>query len=602
MVNNNPNSTHAQFKQEAASIKVIIYDMINGDNADMAKQLLEQYEMLNPTDSEILVIKNILYPDGISIDTTSPEIPEKYKILNNIETIFILSGLITRRTGYIDSVLRKIKLMEEKWNYKPVLLTCIHNIDQKQALTWLQTAGDDMFKMSAGTRVINVFEYFQKSYTEGLTSIAVYEPASDGAEYIKTSDNTYDVFDGDIIIRKEYYTGYAGSLRMVRYFQNGKTEKDLVYDDWGYLNYIRLYDPNDDSIFHVDYYTTAGDLCIKAFFEFSDKGAMPNKYIIYDEYESVIGECKDSAELAAFYLSKIIAADKFYMLAVEDGLMSKAVTKIESDKVNVAKCAVVHSIFQNDAYDPKSGPQLYYKYLCENHKKFDSIIMLTQSASDDFQKIYGKMHKISVIPHPYPYEIEEADFCKNDRKNAVVISRLDPLKQINYAIDIFSLVVKEIPDAKLEIYGRGPEEKRLEEQIKRLNLENNVFLRGYTDTPLPIFKNAALSVFTSAAEGFGLTVMESICNGCPCFAFDIKYGPSEIIKDGKTGYLIPRFDKEKFARRIIEFYKDEHMQKTMSKNCYKEAGRFSTEKFLENWYNMTLELFEKYKNPNIPKS
>jgi len=584
-----------QFEQEAASIKSIIYEMIDSGNADMAKQILEQYTMLNSTDPEIKILENILYPDGKSAETEDKAIPDKYKVLNNIETIFILSGLITRRTGYIDSVLRKIKLMEEKWNYNPLLLTCIHNIDQRQALTWLQTAGDDKFKMSAGTRVVNVFDQFQKSYADGLTGIAVYEPANDGAKYVKTSDNTYDVFDGETCIRKEHYTGYAGCLRMVRYYQNGRKEKDLIYDDWGYLNCVRRYDPNDDSYFHVDYYTTDGNLCIKAFFEFSEKGATPNKYIVYDQNETVIGECEGSAELAAFYLNKTITGDKFYMLIVEDGLMSKAATMIGNDKKNTAKCAVVHSIFQNDAYDPNSGPQMYYKYLCENHNKFDSIIMLTRSASDDFKEIYGEVQNIAVIPHPYPYEIEKADFERCDRKNAVIISRLDPLKQINYAVDIFALVVKEIPDAKLEIYGRGPEEKRLEEQINKLKLDNNVFLRGYTDAPLPIFKNAALSVFTSAAEGYGLTLVESICNGCPAFAFDIKYGPSEIINDGQTGYLIPRFDKEKFARKIIDFYNDDKLQKRMSKNCCKETSRFSTGKFLENWYSMTLKLYEKYK-------
>jgi poly(glycerol-phosphate) alpha-glucosyltransferase len=187
------------------------------------------------------------------------------------------------------------------------------------------------------------------------------------------------------------------------------------------------------------------------------------------------------------------------------------------------------------------------------------------------------------------------DFNKSDRKNAVIIARLDPLKRISCAVDIFSIVVKEIPDAKLEIYGRGPEEKRLEEQIKKHGLEKNVYLRGYTDTPLPIFKSAAMSVFTSAAEGFGLTLVESICNGCPAFAFDIKYGPSEIISDSQTGYLIPRFDKEEYANKIISFYRDKSLQKLMSENCYKESNRFSTETFLNNWYNMTLKLYEKYK-------
>jgi poly(glycerol-phosphate) alpha-glucosyltransferase len=569
--------------------------MINGGNADMAKQILEQYTMLNSTDPEIPVIKNILYPDGISTDAEDKTIPDDYKALNKIETIFILSGIITRRTGYIDSVLRKIKLMEDKWSYKPLLLTCIHNIDQRQALTWLQTAGEDKLKMSNGTRVVNVFEYFQKSYAEGLESIAIYAPVNDGAEYVKTSESTYDVFDNDVCIRQEYYTGYAGCLRMVRYLDNEKKDKDLIYDDWGYLNYIRLYDSNDDRKFHVDYYTTDGDICIKAYFEFTDQGAMPDKYIVYNQSGAVIGECKGSDELAALYLNQTITDDKYYMLVVEDGLMSKAATKIDSKKKNVAKCAVVHSIFLNDAYDLKSCPQMYYKYLCENYNLFDGIIMLTQSASDDFQKIYGKVQNIFVIPHPYPYETDKSDFGKTYRKNAVSISRLDPLKQINYAVDIFSLVVNEIPDAKLEIYGRGPEEKQLEKQIKRLKLENNVLLMGYTDTPLPIFKNAALSIFTSGAEGFGLTLIESICNGCPAFAFDIKYGPSEIIEDGQTGYLIPRFDKEKYAKKIISFYKDEQLQKEMSENCYNSAMRFSADRFLENWYSMTINLLSSIK-------
>ena len=590
-MSNNPDTTRAQFEQEAASIKEIIFTLINDGSLDMARQILEQYTLLNPTDPEINNIKGILYPDGLSAKETVEKIPEEYKILNNIETIFILSGIITRRTGYIDSVLRKMKLMEDKWNYKPMLLTCIHNINQKQAQTWLQTAGEDQVKMSAHTRIQNVFDYFQKSYTEGLQNIAVYSPADDGMRYVKTSDSVFEVYDGDKRIREEHYNGYAGCLRMVRYFDGKKKEKDVVYDDWGYLNYIREYDPSDDRIFHVNYYTTDGDLCIKAFFEFSKEGAMPNKYIVYDDEEKVIGECADSAELAAFYLDQTIKEDKFYMLVIEDGLMSKAATMVDSNRKNVAKCAVVHSIFLNDAYDPKSGPQKYYKYLCENHKRFDSIVMLTQASRNDFQSIYGKGDNIFVIPHPYPYAIEKIDFSMRSYKTAVSFGRLDPLKQVNHAIDIFSLVVKEVPDAKLDIYGRGPEEDSIKKQIKKLGLGNNVFLKGYSDEPLAVFNNAVMFMFTSAAEGLGLTLLESICNGCPAFAYYIKYGPSEIITEGQTGYLFPRFNKEKFASKVIDYLNNTDLQKSMSEKCYNDAQRFSNENFLENWYKMTETIY-----------
>jgi poly(glycerol-phosphate) alpha-glucosyltransferase len=101
---------------------------------------------------------------------------------------------------------------------------------------------------------------------------------------------------------------------------------------------------------------------------------------------------------------------------------------------------------------------------------------------------------------------------------------------------------------------------------------------------------------TSFAEGFGLGVSESVCNGCPAMAFDIKYGPSDIIKDGETGFLIPRFDKNLYASKLTELLKDVELQRTMSENCYADAERFGTEAFLESWRGMTEYLRGKAKH------
>lgn len=581
-MDNNTGTVREQFEQEAAALKQIIYEFIDSGHIIMAAQVFEQYIALNPDDPDIAEIKNVLYPNGTESHVDA--IPEEFKILNNIETIFILSGIITKRTGYIDSVLRKMKLMEEKWNYKPLLLTCIHNIDQRKAQIWLNTAGIGQVTLGTETRVLNVYEYFQKSYTDGLENKAIYSPDDD---YQTISNNVPGVET------KEYYTGYMGSLRMVRYFKDGNADKDMVYDDWGYLNYIREYSPISEDIFDIKYFTTDGKLCIEAFFRPTRMGAEHEKLLVYDNNGKVTAECKNSAELAAICLDRLITDEKFYMLVVEDGLMSAAVTTIEESKKNVARCAVVHSIFLNDAYKPESGAQKFYKHLCENNKKFDGIVMLTGESRDDFQKIYGDKNNVFVIPHPYPYEIIKSDFMKRDPLKAVVVARLDPYKQIDLTVEIFSLVVNALPEAKLEIYGRGMEEENIRKQIRRLGLEKNVYLMGYTDEPLAIFNNAVLSVFTSKAEGYGLTIMESICNGCPVFAFDIKYGPSEIIDDGKTGFLFPRFEVKQFALKVVEYLNNESLQKNMIMNCYKASGRFNTGEFLNSWFEMTKSLYEK---------
>jgi len=571
-------SAREQFEREANQLKQIIYQFIEAGQIIMAAQVLDQYAILNPADPDLDDLRGMLYPDGNTLH--EDKIPDDYKILNNIETIFILSGIITKRTGYIDSVLRKIKLMEENWNYKPILMTCIHNIDQRQAQTWLGTAGIGQVTLSAETRVLNVYEYFQKSYAEGLENKAIY------------SDNDIDDTPDDNYEIKKSYTGYMGSLRTVRYFdKNGNPVKDMVYDDWGYLNNIREYSPLSEDIFDVKYYTTDGKLCIEALFRPTKDGIEHEKIFLYDENEKLIFECSSSAELAAYCLNQIIKDDKFYMLVIEDGLMSEAVTKIDKSKKNVAKCIVVHSIFLNDAYDSKSGPQKFYKYLCENQKEFDGIFMLTKEAATDFDRLYGGEEKLFISPHPYPHLISKTAFNNRDPMKAAVVARLDPLKRLDLTVELFALVAIELPDAKLEIYGRGPEEENLRNQVKRLGMEDNIFLKGYTDEPLAAFNTAVLSIVTSAAEGYGLTLMESICNGCPPFAFDIKYGPSEIIADGETGFLFPRFDIAEFAGKIVNYLKDPEMQKKMSEYCYNAASRFNTDRFLENWFKITESLY-----------
>lgn len=56
-----------------------------------------------------------------------------------------------------------------------------------------------------------------------------------------------------------------------------------------------------------------------------------------------------------------------------------------------------------------------------------------------------------------------------------MMARLTKIKNVIDAIRSFEFVIKEVPNARLEIFGSGPQEKHLKQEIKRLNLEKNVF-------------------------------------------------------------------------------------------------------------------------------
>jgi poly(glycerol-phosphate) alpha-glucosyltransferase len=257
------------------------------------------------------------------------------------------------------------------------------------------------------------------------------------------------------------------------------------------------------------------------------------------------------------------------------------------EKRGAAKAIVVHSIFQEDPYDPKSGPNVHYRHMCENPGAFDGIVFVTEAAREDFCRRYGHRGRTFVIPHPYPHEIERADFGSRDHRKAVMVTRFDAVKQIGLAIDIFAMAAKKLPDIRLEIYGFGAEREKYLNQIKSLGLEKNIFVMGATDDPAAVFGGAAMSMMTSMAEGFGIAMAESVCCGCPVFAFDIKYGPSDIVKDGKTGFLFKPFGKEPFAEKIVRYFEDTGLQKTMGENAYGDAPRFGKAAFLAGWRGLT---------------
>jgi poly(glycerol-phosphate) alpha-glucosyltransferase len=165
---------------------------------------------------------------------------------------------------------------------------------------------------------------------------------------------------------------------------------------------------------------------------------------------------------------------------------------------------------------------------------------------------------------------------------------------MEFAIEIFADVVKALPDVRLEIYGVGSDWERCEKLITEFGMKDNIFLKGFTPDPVSVLKTSALSIMTSPAEAYPLSLIESICNGCPAFAFDIKHGPSEIIIDGVTGYLIPTYDKEMYVGRLTAFFEDLELQRAMSENAYAEAQRFGPDIFLESWHTLIETLYKRY--------
>ena len=90
---------------------------------------------------------------------------------------------------------------------------------------------------------------------------------------------------------------------------------------------------------------------------------------------------------------------------------------------------------------------------------------------------------------------------------------------------------------------------------------------------------------TSSAEGWGLTLTESLQRGVVPIVMNSSPVFSEIIENGKSGILVRNNDYKAFANAIRKLMKSEVTRITMSQNCLIQAKKFDLGNTINKWIN-----------------
>ena len=135
------------------------------------------------------------------------------------------------------------------------------------------------------------------------------------------------------------------------------------------------------------------------------------------------------------------------------------------------------------------------------------------------------------------------------------VGRLMPQKDFSTLIQAFA-IFRQKQQARLVILGEGDERQKLQDEIKELNLEEDVSLPGFTDNPYAYMSRASAFVLSSQFEAFGLVVAEALACGCQVISTDCPYGPNEILQSGKYGHLVPVGNPQALADAMEKATKD----------------------------------------------
>lgn len=213
----------------------------------------------------------------------------------------------------------------------------------------------------------------------------------------------------------------------------------------------------------------------------------------------------------------------------------------------------------------------------------DALVVLTNRDRENYTRHIRRCAPIHVIPNP-------VGDCgpAYDPGNRVILSagHLLPNKGFHRAVEVAAAVLPDRPDWRWIICGEGPERNRLEAMIREWGLEDRVLLPGLVKDMESMYRRAAMVVLTSDLEGLPMVLLEGKARRLPLVAFDIMTGPSEIIRDGTDGILIPAFDLDGMAREIGRLMDSEELRSTMAAAAGEDLTRFSEDAVLNQWHGI----------------
>jgi glycosyltransferase involved in cell wall biosynthesis len=142
------------------------------------------------------------------------------------------------------------------------------------------------------------------------------------------------------------------------------------------------------------------------------------------------------------------------------------------------------------------------------------------------------------------------------------VAALVPHKGQKFLVQAMPHVMREVPDARLIIFGEGELRPELEHQIKTLHLEKHVLLPGFRSDVLQLVKSVDLFVMSSLTEGLGSTILDAMAMNLPVVGTHAG-GIPEAVVDGKTGLLVAPGDPRALAVAIIRLLKDPSLRQRM---------------------------------------
>lgn len=177
---------------------------------------------------------------------------------------------------------------------------------------------------------------------------------------------------------------------------------------------------------------------------------------------------------------------------------------------------------------------------------------------------------------------------QSDEKLLLFVGRVVVVKNISFLVDSLKVLIDRGEKYRLIIAGDGDYMNQLKSQVEKLGLQNKVIFVGMIrdkDLLSAYYNICDLFVFASTFDTFGLVTREAASFHLPTLFAKDSIAAEQII-DNHNGF-IGELDKEKWADRIVEIFRNKEVLENVKNTCSLEL--------YESWEQVIDKVLVMYK-------
>ncbi len=171
-----------------------------------------------------------------------------------------------------------------------------------------------------------------------------------------------------------------------------------------------------------------------------------------------------------------------------------------------------------------------------------------------------------------------------DPRRVLMVARLDPIK--DQATLILAFAAARQPGWQLQLVGDGPERTSLEALARQQGLDPaEVFLGRRSDIPELLGQADVFAFSTTAAEGFGIALIEALAAGLPVVASDVP-ACREVLLEGHAGDLLPAGNARVWSDSLRQLMGRADSRSALAKRALADAAHYDSARCAERWYRL----------------